>query len=166
MILKDPLPTLGAPGGSSRGLLGICRVPCARAKNPFLNGEAILDPMVMFGLFWAPSTHKSRSVKNFGAFRKLEFLGGSQLGAKMAPGPPTWSQDGPQTSNLEPGWPPDPPTWSQDGHQTFKSRSYFLLSPGTVAGLAVRQLDIWKHSTNNHKTKKLCAFVFPVCGTD
>ena len=60
----------------------------------------------------------------------------------MAPGPPTWSQDGPQSSNLEPGWPPDPPTWSQDGHQTFKSRSYFLLSPGTVAGLAVRQLDI------------------------
>ena len=71
-----------------------------------------------------------------------------QLGAKMAPGPPTWSQDGPQTSNLEPGWPPDPPTWSQDGHQTFKSRSYFLLSPGTVAGLAVRQLDTFINKRN------------------
>ena len=35
----------------------------------------------------------------------------------MDPELPTWSQDGPQTSKLEPGWPPDPRTWSQDDHQ-------------------------------------------------
>ena len=121
----------------------------AKTKNRYLNGKPL------WGAF---------EKLELGGFRKIGVSGGApnleprwppdpptwsqdnlltpQLGAKMAPGPPTWSQDGPQTSNLEPGWPPDPPTWSQDGHQTFKSRSYFLLSPGTVAGLAVRQLDI------------------------
>ena len=39
------------------------------------------------------------------------------LGAKMAPRPPTWSQDGPKTLNLELGakMAPRPSTWSQDG---------------------------------------------------
>ena len=139
------MPTLGVVSGFA----GITRVPRPKTKNRFLKGgprSQVFQKVGAGGLskswsFWGAPNLEPRWPPDPPTWSQDNLLT-PQLGAKMAPGPPTWSQDGPQTSNLEPGWPPDPPTWSQDGHQTFKSRSYFLLSPGTVAGLAVRQLDI------------------------
>ena len=75
----------------------------------------------------APYTHKSRSVKQFLGSPNLEprWPPDPQLGAKMVPRPPTWSQGGPQTPQL--------------GAKMATRPS----NPGTVAGLAVRQLYVY-----------------------
>ena len=77
-----------------------------------------------------------------------------QPGAKIPPGPSNLEPRWHQTPNLEPRWPPDPATWSQNGPQTPllgakmdprrpNLQPRYPPDPGTVAGLAVRQLDIY-----------------------